>query len=128
MSDDYLETPLDLSKIPLSPTKQAGDLVFISGQLPFDENMEIISGGVAEQTVQTMKNIEKLLKGHGCTFANVVKMNIFLVPGSSFQEFNETYASFFEPGNCPARTTVTSELLMPGAVIEIEGVAQIPNG
>lgn len=106
----------------LAPYVQAGDLFFLSGQLPFDESGTIGSEDLGEQTAQTLRNIEGVLATIGLLRKDVVKATVWLVPGSDFFAFNERYADFFGDHK-PARTTVFSELALPSAKIEIEVVA-----
>ena len=116
---------MDTSKLPLSPGKRAGDFVYVSGQLGFDENGSIVSADIADQARQTLKNIEKVLQAHGAKLRDVVKMNIWLTSKSDFPEFNAVYSGHFEPGQFPTRSTVVSELLIDGAKIEIDAVAYL---
>ena len=109
----------------LAPFTKAGPLVFLSGQLAFDDTGEIVGPGVAEQTAQVLNNIKAVLSplGLGCT--DIVKTTIWLRPGTSFSEFNDTYAGFFGEHR-PARSTVYSDLALPSALVEIEVIAIQP--
>ena len=109
-----------------TPANRAGDYIFVSGQLPFDENMTITSEGVAEQTRVVIANIERALEGIGANLTQVVKTMVWLTDPKDFQEFNQTYATFFQQ-NPPARATVGSVLMVPGALIEIEAIAYDPQ-
>jgi 2-iminobutanoate/2-iminopropanoate deaminase len=113
-------------KAPYSPVIRSGDLVYTAGQVAFDVNGDTVPGGVAEQTTQTLANLEACLAAAGCTFDDVLKVNVFLVDLAEFAEFNEVYrAAFSEP--YPARTTVQAGLVPPLRV-EIEAVARVPQG
>ena len=101
----------------------AGGLVFVSGQLPFiPETGALLEGTVGEMTVQSMKNIEAILKEAGCTLADVVKTTIFLKDLNDFAEVNAAYATFF-PANPPARACVQVAKLPRDAKVEIEAIA-----
>lgn len=106
----------------LSPSVEAGAFVYLSGQLGVDPTGQLVGEGLAEQTVQTLANIDILLKKHGLTRADVVKTTVWLRPGGAFAEFNDVYAGFFGDHR-PARSTVYSDLALPAAAIEIEAIA-----
>ena len=104
----------------------AGGMVFVSGQLPFiPETGALLEGSVGEMTVQSMKNIEAILKEAGCTLADVVKTTIFLKDLNDFAEVNAAYATFF-PSNPPARACVQVAKLPRDAKVEIEAIASVP--
>ncbi len=110
-------------KAPYSPVVRSGDHVFTAGQVAFDATGTLVPGGIAEQTRQVLANLEACLGAAGCTFDDVVKVNVFLVDLADFEEFNEVYrAAFTEP--YPVRTTVQAGL--PGGIrVEIEAVARL---
>ena len=113
-------------KAPYSPVVRSGDHVFTAGQVGFDATGTLVEGGVAEQTRQTLANLEACLAAAGCTLDDVVKVTVFLVDLADFNAFNEVYgAAFAEP--YPARTTVQAGL--PGGIrVEIEAVARLAGG
>src|SRR5687768_13318745 len=93
---------------PYSQGVQAGNMLFLSGQIAIDPaNSELISGSVADEARQVMKNIEALLKEAGYSFSDVVKTTIFLTDMKYFGEVNEVYGSYFS-GDYPARETVAA--------------------
>lgn len=109
---------------PYSQAVRAGDYIFLSGQIPINPTKNIIvSGGLKEQTMQVLVNIQAVLKAEGLTFENVVKTDVFLTDLSHFAEMNEVYATFFESDVKPARTTVQVAALPKGSLIEIACVA-----
>lgn len=108
---------------PYSTYRKAGDLVFISGQLPLDPNtMEIVSQEIKEQTKQSLKNIQAILKELGLESSHVLKTTIFLSDIADFAEVNEIYSQFFAPPY-PARSAFAVQALPKGAKIEIEVIA-----
>lgn len=109
-----------------TPARRAGDYIFISGQLPFDENMKIVEAGIEEQTRVCMAHIERALQGVGSSLSHVAKAMVWLTDPADFPVFNRTYAEFFET-DPPARATVGSTLMVPGALIEIEAIAYHPQ-
>ena len=64
--------------VPLSPAYAAGNLIFLSGQLAFDADIKIVSGGIVEQTQQCLKNIESLLLELGLCKTDIVKSTVWL--------------------------------------------------
>jgi 2-iminobutanoate/2-iminopropanoate deaminase len=110
---------------PLSKARRAGDLLFISGQLPRGRSGEIVQGGVAVQTRQAIANLQAVLAEHGGTLADVVKTTVWLTDASLAGAFNAVYRELFaEP--YPTRSTVVSGLLVD-AHVEIEAVAYLPR-
>lgn len=107
-----------------SQAVRAGDLLFLSGQIPLDPNTNeicLFDGDVAKQTELVLKNIEAILASEKLTKKSVVKVSIFLKDLSQFTKVNEVYAKFFGPHK-PARTTVEVSNLPKGVGIEIEVV------
>ena len=113
---------MDISKIPLSLTRWAGDCLYLSGQLGLKDGA-LVPGGIAEQTEQTIANIEALLQGEGLGLSDVVKATVWITEQGDFAAFNEVYGkSFAAP--YPTRSTVVSGLALPGAKVEIEVMAR----
>lgn len=110
---------------PYSQALKAGDFLFCSGQIPLDrETMELVAGGIEQQTRQVLKNLEEVLKAGGCGFANLVKTTIFLTDMQDFTRVNALYGECFGD-NPPARATVQVAGLPKGALVEIEAVAYL---
>ena len=105
-----------------SAAKRAGNLVYISGQMPFGADGKIVNGGIAAQVDQCIENIAAALAGEGLALGHVVKTMVWLTATEDFAGFNEAYAAHF-PDAPPARATVCSALMVPGARVEIEAVA-----
>lgn len=100
-----------------------GRLVFTAGQVGIDPARgELVTGGITEQTERVFQNLEAVLEGAGCGFADVVKTTVFLTDMQDFQSMNEVYARRFT-GPPPARTTIAAVGLPKGARVEIEAVA-----
>jgi len=117
---------MDISKIPLSPIVQANGFSFLSGQLGFKSPGVLVEGGIREQTRQALSNIQAILSAHGSDLSHILKTTIWLVSADDFPAFNEEYASFFGEQRFPARSTVVSSLVVPGAKVEIEVIAKCP--
>jgi len=112
---------------PYSQGIKAGDFVFTAGQAGVDPATgKLAEGGIAEQTRQTLKNIQAILEAAGTSLDRVVKCGVFLQDMADFSAMNAVYAEFFSPDkNPPARTTVQAAKLPLGALVEIEAVALI---
>lgn len=108
---------------PYSAYREAGEMVFISGQLPLDpDTMEIVSQEIKEQTHQSLKNIQAILRELGLEMKHVLKTTIFLSDIADFAEMNEVYAKFFQ-APYPARSAFAVRSLPKGAKVEIEAIA-----
>ncbi|AZO65313.1 MULTISPECIES: RidA family protein [unclassified Mesorhizobium] len=112
------------SHVPLSPAVRAGDMVYVSGQVPVGSDGVVVNGGIAEQTEQVLVNLRAALALAGCTMEDVVKTTVWLENASDFGAFNAIYARHF-PKDPPARTTVESRLMID-IKIEVEAVAYRP--
>lgn len=110
---------------PLSKARRAGDLLFISGQLPRGSSGEIVPGDITVQTRQVITNLQAVLAEHGATLADVVKTTVWLTDGSLAGAFNAVYREAFQEPY-PTRSTVVSGLLVD-ALLEIEAVAYLPR-
>ncbi len=107
---------------PYSQAVAAGNLVFLSGQIPIGPDGKLMSGPIEEQAHQVMRNLEAVLKAAGLSFGDVVKTTIFLTDMADFSKVNPVYGSYFgEP--YPARETVCVKALPLGAQVEISMVA-----
>ncbi len=105
-----------------SLTRRAGGFVFVSGQLPFDESMRIVEGGIETQTRQCLDNLQAALITEGVGLTDIVKMMVWLANTDDFWVFNGAYAEYF-PDTPPVRSTVGATLAVPGAKIEMEAMA-----
>lgn len=116
---------------PVGPYSHAvaagGELVYLSGQTPIDPaSGRLVEGDVSVQVGQVFANLEQVLTASGASFADVVKVNVFLVDMGDFAAMNSVYASTFA-APYPARTTVAVAGLPLGARVEIELVALRPQ-
>ena len=110
---------------PYSQAVQAGNLLFISGQVainPVTGNVE--AADVAAETQLVMKNLEAILQEAGTSFPSVVKTTIFLSDMSLFGAVNEVYGKFFT-GAYPARETVAVKGLPKNVNVEISMIASL---
>lgn len=108
---------------PYSQAIKASGFVYASGQIPLDPaTMQIVEGGIREQTERVMNNLSEVLKAAGSSLDKVVKTTVYLADLSDFAEMNETYGRFF--GEVPpARSTVEVARLPRDVRVEIDVIA-----
>ena len=108
---------------PYSPAVRAGQLLFLSGQVPMDPATgNLVDGDIAAQTRRVFDNLGALLAAAGVSFANVVRTTVFLADMNDFAAMNQVYATYFsEP--YPARSTVQVARLPKDARVEIDLIA-----
>ena len=108
---------------PYSQAVKAGNMLFVSGQVPFvPETMEIVEGDVKAQTAQSLRNVQAILTEAGLDFSHVVKSTVFIKDMNEFAQINEVYAEFFGE-NKPARACVEVARLPKDVKVEIEVIA-----
>ena len=108
---------------PYSQAIQAGDTVYVSGQLPVDPATgQFAEGDIRDLTRQSLLNVQHILESVGLSMAHVVKTTVFLADMNDFAGMNEVYAEFFA-APFPARSAVAVKTLPKGASVEIECVA-----
>ncbi len=111
---------------PIGPYNQAvmaGNLLFISGQIPLDPvSGELKMGSIEEETHLVMKNLDAILTEAGMDFSNVIKTSIFLTDMALFGQVNEIYGSYFS-ADFPARETIAVKGLPKNVNVEISMIA-----
>lgn len=108
---------------PYSQAVQAGNLLFISGQVainPATGNVE--ASDIPAETHLVMKNLQAILQEAGAGFDSVVKTTIFLSDMSLFAQVNEVYGKYFS-SSFPARETVAVKGLPKNVNVEISMIA-----
>lgn len=108
---------------PYSQAVAVGNLLFCAGQIPLDPATgEIVGADVTAQTERVCQNIAGVLRANGMTFANAVKVTVFLTDLANFAAMNAVYGKYFtEP--FPARSTIQVAGLPRGSQVEIEVTA-----
>lgn len=106
-----------------SQAVQAGNTIYLSGQIPLDpDTMMLINDSFEAEVHQVFKNLRAVLNAAGGDLSNLVKLNIFMTDLSNFTTVNEIMAEYFhEP--YPARAAVEVSGLPKGATIEADGIA-----
>ena len=110
---------------PYSQATVVNGMVYTAGQIAFDPTtMEVVTGGIQEQTERVLANLQAVLKAAGSDFSKVVKTTVFLVDMADFTAMNEVYAAAFGDHK-PARSTVAVAGLPRGVRVEIDVVAVV---
>ncbi len=107
---------------PYSQAVRAGELIFVSGQIPLDPSGGALVGDTpAEQAAQCMRNVAAVAEAAGSSLEAAVRLTIYTTDLGAFAQINEVYAGFFgdEP---PARAAVGVAALPKGALVEIDAV------
>src|SRR5262245_44778940 len=108
---------------PYTQAIKANGFIFASGQIPLDPaTMQIVEGGVGEQTERVLNNLSEVLRAAGTSLDKVVKTTVFLADLNDFADMNETYGRFFEVLP-PARSTVEVSRLPRDVKVEIDVIA-----
>lgn len=109
---------------PYSPAIEAGDLIYLSGQIPIDSATgKIIEGDIKAQTEQCLKNISVVLDAAGVSSDDVVKTTVYLTDMSDYAVVNDVYGKYFK-APYPARTAIAVASLPLGSKVEIEVIAK----
>ena len=107
---------------PYSQAIQAGDMLFVSGQIPVDPATGEIPAAVSLQAKRSLENLKAVVEAAGYRLTDVVKTTVFASDIADFAEVNGVYAEYF-PNNAPARSFVAVKDLPKGVKIEIEAIA-----
>jgi 2-iminobutanoate/2-iminopropanoate deaminase len=106
-----------------SPAMRAGNLIFVSGQVPKDPRTgEVVGKDVREQTRVVLENTARVLAAAGATLADVVSVTAYLERVEDWDAFNDVYREAFAPPY-PTRTTVGASLR--GVLVEISVIAVV---
>ena len=110
---------------PYSQAITAGNLIFVSGQIPLDPaSGTLVGGDIAAQTHQVFRNLGEILKAGNASFDNVVRVTVYLADMADFPAMNEVYATYFKTP-APARATVQAARLPRDARVEIDLIAAL---
>jgi 2-iminobutanoate/2-iminopropanoate deaminase len=108
---------------PYSQAIKANGFVFTAGQIALDPaTMQVVTGGVAEQTDRVLTNLAAILKAAGTDLNSVVRCTVFLKNMSDFAAMNEVYGRYFT-ATPPARSTVEVARLPKDVLVEIDVIA-----
>ena len=109
---------------PYSQAVEIGDLVFVSGQIPFNPvSGKLEHADIKGQARQSLENVKAIVEAARLTLANVVKVNVSLTDMGAFADVNAIYAEYFNAEIKPARAVVQVAALPKQVLIEIEAIA-----
>ena len=103
---------------------RAGELLFLSGQIPLTPTGEVVSGDIESQTRQVLKNLEAVLAAGGSSLNQVLKTTVYLKNLDDFPRMNAVYERFFRD-KPPARSTVEVSRLPRQVGIEVDVIASV---
>ena len=110
---------------PYSQAIRTDSMIYTAGQIALDPaTMELVPGGIEEQTRQVLNNLRSVLEAAGSSLQHVVKTTVFLKDMNDFPKMNSVYAEYFGE-TPPARSTVAVAGLPKGGMVEVEAVALI---
>ena len=109
---------------PYSQAIKVGNMVFSSGQIPYDADGNLVSEDVQEQARKSLENVKSILEEAGANLSQVVKCTVFIKDMNDFPKINEVYAEFFEEPY-PARACVEVARLPKDVLVEIEAIAVV---
>lgn len=107
---------------PISPARQSGKIVYLSGQIHLKPDGTLEEGSISDKTHQVMQNLHRVLTTENLSFDQVIKSTIYLTDMSVYAEVNKVYASYFK-GVFPAREVVCVTALPLHASVEISLIA-----
>tara|TARA_B100001059_G_C17756609_1_gene540274 strand:- start:867 stop:1316 length:450 start_codon:yes stop_codon:yes gene_type:complete len=121
---EYFNSPEHLANdYPFSEATIVNDIIYVSGQIGTSENGEVIGGGIEDETLQALENIESILKRMGGSKSDIFKCTCMLKDIGDWPSMSKTYKSFFEGSMLPSRSAFAGSGLALGALVEIECLA-----
>lgn len=101
-------------------------IVYLSGQIPLvPETMALLEGDISTQITRVFENLKAVAEAAGGSFADVVKLNVFLTDLSHFPIVNEVMGQYFQQPY-PARAAIGVAALPKGAAVEMDAIMHLP--
>lgn len=110
---------------PYSLSRWAGDLLFISGQLPINPKTGLLEVEFKDQCARSLSNVQAILEDEGLTLNDVIKLTVVVDDLEDFNGVNEVFEEVFEQPY-PSRSTFEAARLPKDALVEIEAIAIRP--
>jgi reactive intermediate/imine deaminase len=120
-SVEYLSSET-LKGYPFSESVRVGNLIYLSGQIGTDTSGKLVTGGISQETKQTLDNIKAALKRYDLTMDDVVKCTVMIADMKEWAEMNKVYVTYFK-NNLPARSSLGVNGLALNSRVEIECIA-----
>ncbi|HTO82458.1 MAG TPA: RidA family protein [Methylomirabilota bacterium] len=111
--------------LPFHPAVRAGDYIFVSGQVPKDDQGNMCAGTIEEETRWTIESLRRILALEGADLSDIVKITTYLDDARDFGRYNRVFAEFFPDGRL-ARTTVEARAVID-TKIEMDAIAYKPK-
>lgn len=125
MAKKVITLPTQIAGVPYSAGTQAGDFIFVSGQVGSRDDYGREIKDFKAQMRQVLENMKRILERAGASLHDVVKTTVFLLDRNDFEAMNEVYREYF-PKDPPARSTVVVKgLAVADMRVEIEGIAYV---
>lgn len=123
----YLSEEMAPLGLPFSDAVIVDNMIYVSGQVGnVPGKLELVPGGIAAETRQTMENIKAVLEANGSSLDHAVKLTVMMADIGEWAAMNEVYKTYF-PGKKPARSAFGTSGLALNARLEIECIAYIPK-
>jgi reactive intermediate/imine deaminase len=120
----YTSAAATAAKLPFSQAVRVGDVLYLSGALGNRPGTrQVVAGGIAAETRQTMENIGAVLKANGLSLDDVFKCTVMLADMAEWEAFNTVYLTYFKPDRLPARSAFGAAGLALDARVELECLA-----
>ena len=126
LSPALAQEAVPLKTLPFSPARQAGDFLFISGQIARTADGADVKESVAAETHQVMENLGRILEEHGYAYEDLVNVTVWLADIEDYHEMNTAYASYFEE-RFPARACTGGAQIVFDFRVEIAAIAHRDN-
>ena len=108
----------------ISPAVKIDNMVYTSGQVPFDEKGNLVGiGDVKTQTRQSLENLRRVVEAGGGSVASIVKVNYYVVDYRLMSDVSEVVAEFFSEPFPAALGVEVAKLGHPDLLIEIDAIA-----
>ena len=111
-------------RLPLSQARQVGNTVYVSGQIAYDANGNLVGeGDMRAQTRQVFENIRTVLESAGSSLKDIVKINTYITDGSRFMDMIAVRSEIFGDDPPASTAVVVAGLAFPALLIEVEAIA-----
>jgi aminoacrylate peracid reductase len=112
---------------PYSWATRSGQLIFLAGNAALGPDGKLVGeGDIRRQTEVTLENLKAVVEAAGATMADIVKTTVYLNDVANYAGMNEVYRRYF-PTQPPARATLITGFVVPGMLVEIEGIASLAS-
>ena len=111
-------------RLPLAQGRQIGNTIYVSGQIAYDSNGNLVGeGDIKAQTRQVFDNIKSVLERAGSGLKDIVKINSYITDGSKFMDMLAVRGEIFGDDPPASTAVVVAALAFPALLIEVEAIA-----